>query len=835
MHRDKRLLITATPYDDESFVGYLLRLTERNHYETLSWILQLAEIRNYAQGKFSLTFISSLNLSPLEKLTGIEGDKLRRLPYSPVKAGGKRYNYSIFGNSVPPYMIRLRYPKICPCCLMESVYLRKIWELAAITVCPVHKSMLLDECPSCNKRITWSRNEISKCKCKFDWRECEPLIVGGEELKVAKQVYRLCNLISEDGTNSRRSRIDCPLYELELDQYLSSLFFIAGQFNGVMDTRGKRVATSLRNSEIHTLLHKAREVFENWPNNFFTFLDWKRATNPDARHVRGLRRDFGQYKSALYVQLSSSCYSFLREAFEEYIAVYWEGGYTTALSRLNENARLKKRYLTKIEVKRMLNVTPKSVDRLIAAGKLLVAKQGQSVPKIVLIEATSAQQFHEKLKGALNLRQTEKRLGLYREPVLQLVEDGLLNPLRGPTVDGCNKWQFSREEVNDLLGLLISKVQQADRLNKGETLDLENTLRKLRRIGCNYVTLAKAILQGEILPCGKRREPGISGLLFSAEQITNYVLGKLWLKIGKAHSIRDVAGFLKISDDAAYHLAKNGILKSKVYPGLSAFGQLITEEELAGFISTYYVLTKSAAQELGTNTTYIAKLLAKKGVTPISAREVDGGWQRVYKKADVAQINLSNLIYSSRPANFKKRPKPGVFSLIDVGKFLGVSSKTTQKLVENGFIKPYTRRSLKIRGEGKYHVPYRLMEACNRLGIKYISLLSTQVAAKIIGISTITLLHYVKTGRLSPILGKDERHHFYFMKADVEAFRRLRKTMLKTGEAAEVLGISRALLFILTLRGTITPVSGPRVDGVANNIYLKKDVEKVRLMRLAQR
>ncbi len=38
----RRLLITAKPQPEESFTGYVLRLTELNLYEHPTWILELA-------------------------------------------------------------------------------------------------------------------------------------------------------------------------------------------------------------------------------------------------------------------------------------------------------------------------------------------------------------------------------------------------------------------------------------------------------------------------------------------------------------------------------------------------------------------------------------------------------------------------------------------------------------------------------------------------------------------------------------------------------------------------------------------------------------------------
>jgi hypothetical protein len=39
------LLRTPTPYEDESLAGYILRLANKNYYESPNWILQLAGLK----------------------------------------------------------------------------------------------------------------------------------------------------------------------------------------------------------------------------------------------------------------------------------------------------------------------------------------------------------------------------------------------------------------------------------------------------------------------------------------------------------------------------------------------------------------------------------------------------------------------------------------------------------------------------------------------------------------------------------------------------------------------------------------------------------------------
>jgi hypothetical protein len=47
-HADKQLLRTPSPQPDESLMGYILRLSETNYYETPKWILDLAGLKIYS-------------------------------------------------------------------------------------------------------------------------------------------------------------------------------------------------------------------------------------------------------------------------------------------------------------------------------------------------------------------------------------------------------------------------------------------------------------------------------------------------------------------------------------------------------------------------------------------------------------------------------------------------------------------------------------------------------------------------------------------------------------------------------------------------------------------
>jgi hypothetical protein len=186
-------------------------------------------------------------------------------------------------------------------------------------------------------RISWTRFKINYCRCDFDWRDCEIRTVNDSELRVSQQIYLRCKLQPANGL-VRREVKDNPLYNINLKNFLSALFFIASQYVGGVDTKGKHLAPSIRNAELHVLLCKAWVVFETWANSYFDFLNWRRTQVADSPSVRGLRRDFAAYKSALYKQLAVPELNFMRTAFEEYLVAHWDGGYTAHIKRLNGTA-----------------------------------------------------------------------------------------------------------------------------------------------------------------------------------------------------------------------------------------------------------------------------------------------------------------------------------------------------------------------------------------------------------------------------------------------------------------------------------------------------------------
>lgn len=72
----------------------------------------------------------------------------------------------------PSLIYRGEGSAICPQCLAEKPYLRKLWSLKLIDVCPVHRCDLVYVCPQCQWELTWHRGCPKMCSCGFDLSTC---------------------------------------------------------------------------------------------------------------------------------------------------------------------------------------------------------------------------------------------------------------------------------------------------------------------------------------------------------------------------------------------------------------------------------------------------------------------------------------------------------------------------------------------------------------------------------------------------------------------------------------------------------------------------------------
>lgn len=395
-----KLLVRPRPRSDESFAGYVLRLTERNGYQTPSWILEVSDLQ-YKQPHKSCFLIHGKReiLTPLARLIGVDVDYLARLTYPCLPRTEHTDLYDFFGQPVRQYLIRPDRPRVCPGCLSESQHCRRVWEFTAVTTCPNHKRLLISECPRCNKRIPWARKSVTLCPCEFDLRQSPAAHASEHELKLSSHIHRLCGLPSG---GSDQDRLSGPASELLLNDFLTGLFFVAGQSKGISAATSKNLAVNGTDRDLHDRLTEAFSVFEDWPNNYFRFLEGraeqeKGIARPYQRMKSEFYSMFGSFYSGLCGVLAAIQFDFMRDAFIEYSARNGAGGSAhSPASRKGSAKHTSRGYVLKSDLRRLLGVDYAWIGQHIRAGNLRTEVHSRGKKRLIFVALEDATKLKQK-------------------------------------------------------------------------------------------------------------------------------------------------------------------------------------------------------------------------------------------------------------------------------------------------------------------------------------------------------------------------------------------------------------------------------------------------------
>ncbi len=162
-------LLVRTPAQqaDESTWGYVLRLTSCNGYPGPTALFRLAGMaRVEHQGL-------NVNCHKLAAVLGENGSQLR--PYFSSEDGTVTL---MNGGVLWPSDLTVGAQRLCVQCVNERGYVPSWTELRLVDACPIHKKLLLTECPSCGKVLNWKRPSILQCSCgeTFDDDACAPAL-----------------------------------------------------------------------------------------------------------------------------------------------------------------------------------------------------------------------------------------------------------------------------------------------------------------------------------------------------------------------------------------------------------------------------------------------------------------------------------------------------------------------------------------------------------------------------------------------------------------------------------------------------------------------------------
>lgn len=167
------LVRTPKPADTESFLGYVLRVSEANGYDTPWHILKLAGVSQDEMTK------AKFPVNKIARILGVSTEVFDHIAYTYQGHLAKEYKLlgHPLGSSINQPILRLSSPALCPECVSADGYIDAFFDLKLAVACPVHKRAVISHCPICGEALRLFRPGLLICKCGASLADAAPVPV----------------------------------------------------------------------------------------------------------------------------------------------------------------------------------------------------------------------------------------------------------------------------------------------------------------------------------------------------------------------------------------------------------------------------------------------------------------------------------------------------------------------------------------------------------------------------------------------------------------------------------------------------------------------------------
>lgn len=253
------LVRTPDPHITESPLGYILRLSEENGYDTPSHVMKLA-------GIYKGFNVPHLLHEPLSKILCKDPCRLKHISYYRLSESGK-YVPCLLGHVVHERFFlnekpRTYRPSLCIQCVAEEGYIDAFFDLRLSIACPKHGCFLTEKCFACKQPLSWYRPGLLICRCGANLTDIDDNFISSNlkdlmavvRQKLHSQPLTVLNLNSNFATKY--------LDEIPMASFIRIVNVLA-QFG--------MLTQSEKSSKIE-LLETVAGALSDWPNGFHDYL-----------------------------------------------------------------------------------------------------------------------------------------------------------------------------------------------------------------------------------------------------------------------------------------------------------------------------------------------------------------------------------------------------------------------------------------------------------------------------------------------------------------------------------------------------------------------------------
>jgi hypothetical protein len=572
--RPSLLVHHPAPDSTESFLGYLLRLSQVNGYRSPWSIFALARMKQHE------IRTTGIRANRLAAIANCDVSKLEAIAYSAPRDNPRWCR--ILGHPLVLADLSLRNPKLCPQCIEERGFIEAHWDLTFMMACKIHQSLAISHCPKCEKPLRWFRPGILECECGGN-------LIRGDRPPTTQALTDLMTVIrakvlgEELGSGNSSSRSLSELLAMDLRGMLS-VIRILGKHRRIAD--GDSSADGARQ-----VVAPAAEVLADWPKNFIGLLqDLGKSLRRDGKSsVRGQFQ--GIYGSLFKNKAIASPrqVDFLRAAFLEFVTNHWDGGFVDhkLLKALGATTATRKRFITQTEFAARLGVQQSTAARFLHKQKVpsVRVRSGKSLRILIDHEEISLPQT---MSGTIyGARDAAKLLG-FSVSVLQSLRKIGIYEIRSmlPTRAG-----YHEQDIQSLSQRLLSLSEGNSQvpLERAEAIPLRDVLCGHHDSTEVKVSVVQAIFSRDLNVVGSADKTA-GGLLIERRAYKAFVQIARNRVAGNESTSREAAKVLVCDASTIPGLMKMGFLEGRKTPT----GLRVTDESIEKFKQEFVSLASVA-------------------------------------------------------------------------------------------------------------------------------------------------------------------------------------------------------------------------------------------------
>ena len=722
-----RLVVRSDIQPDESLPGLLTRLAEYNGLDSPVRILRHVGL---APGFEK----SQTDLSDLAQFIGVGRPSLEAASFAPLNSGSMHLSFG--GVRISRDHMGTMGDRVCPLCIEESRYSRRLWHLRAYVACHDHGVVLTDSCRKCDAPLSSLRPTLAQCKCG------EPFHIGPDansrELRLAALLADAANGLSP-----------LPLKDSQIDGIcaLAWHFGAAAQTDHVLRLKNSRERASVRAAR--AVVEQGAPFAYDWHS---TFLTWAHDRLGGEASV-GIHRNLGRELQGLRQAFQDTC-PFIVAELRTYLSTTWQG-FMLRQGSFFCIAPDKPRFLTLSAASKLLGVSSKNLRKLVASGLVRAVESSSNSRRYFAIRADGMETIRRHIADLQTAERAGLEFGVSARRIGDLTRAGLIKPVLRVS----KKPRFDATELRKFCAELASPTGKPKELVK-------ITATKAVR----FIQLVRAIRDGRLAAWyGSSVSVGFDNLFVAKDALEK-------VRFDDTPAARFISALracdrLQLDNRAlATFVQTQGLLAKRRGNTLVAVG----EEDVRTWEGRLTTSGRTGAP-IGLSGAAVTRRLKQLRVSPLSPSSSKDKVSAVWLKADVERVDFSSqwLTESGRPCRPAKGGQMRLVStrtgrtiglhdvsLVELQRSLHINRTTLGLLARTGFLVPGGLTSAgHLRGVSK--------ASAELFGEQYVS--STAISRRH-GLSAISVTRRILATGVMPILEghSSARYQFCWRRSDIE-------------------------------------------------------------------